>query len=236
MDDGVRKYLRASIWRAEFLSGGLLKMAIGAAILFLIRWQQPMGFYPDTSMAIIWLILVIIFSLYSTYSITEETMLMIDDILTGEISPPDSINDVKLPVTATKGMLNSTGTLKYLRELFARAEREEFSKVKDAKGRIVYRTRGKDPRGPAKGGGAETFGGVVNRVDAMTPRPELEGIEGELTKTEKMVAEANEIAAAKALEEWEEAEANDPVLIEAGVKKLGDLVATGHFNNADNDD
>jgi len=49
-----------------------------------------------------------------------------------------------------------------------------------------------------------------------------------------MVEEANEIAAEKALKEWEAAEAADPELIEAGVDKLGDLVASGHFKGPEN--
>ena len=62
----------------------------------------------------------------------------------------------------------------------------------------------------------------------MTPRPEFEGIEGELTKGEKLVQEANIARDLKSQEAWEAAEKADPDLIEAGVEKLGDLVAKGH--------
>ena len=41
--------------------------------------------------------------------------------------------------------------------------------------------------------------------------------------------EADEIVAEEAQKAWEEAERNDPELIEAGVERLGDLVGTGHF-------
>lgn len=118
---------------------------------------------------------------------------------------------------------------KKLEKLLSLTIETEYQKTTDKQGRLIYKTRGKDPKGPASGIGADTFGEIVNRVDAMTARPELEGIEGPLTKSEKLVEKANEIAAEKALKEWAEAEANDPDLIEAGVEKLGDLVASGHF-------
>ena len=51
-----------------------------------------------------------------------------------------------------------------------------------------------------------------------------------MTKSEKIVEEANIIAAEDAQKRWERSEANDPELIEAGVTKLGDLVARGHFD------
>ena len=62
----------------------------------------------------------------------------------------------------------------------------------------------------------------------MTPRPEFEGIEGDLTKGEKLMVEANIVRDKKSQKAWEAAEKSDPELIEAGVDKLGDLVAKGH--------
>ena len=44
-----------------------------------------------------------------------------------------------------------------------------------------------------------------------------------------MKAEADQRYAEHAQQRWEEAERNDPDLIEAGVKRLGDLVATDYF-------
>ena len=67
------------------------------------------------------------------------------------------------------------------------------------------------------------------RIDAMTPRPEFEGLEGELTKGEKLIEEANVARDEKAQKAWTESEETDTDLIEAGVEKLGDLVAQGHF-------
>lgn len=103
-----------------------------------------------------------------------------------------------------------------------------LSKERDKWGRVVYKTRGEDPRGPAEGAGADTIDSRMPRIDAMTPRPEFEGIEGELTEGEKLVREANVARDLKSQEAWEAAEKSDPELIEAGVEKLGDLVAKGH--------
>jgi hypothetical protein len=68
------------------------------------------------------------------------------------------------------------------------------------------------------------------RIDAMTPRPEFEGLEGDLTEGEKLLEEANVVRHEKAQKEWKEAEESDTDLIEAGVEKLGDLVAKGYFS------
>ena len=103
-----------------------------------------------------------------------------------------------------------------------------LSKERDKWGRVVYKTRGEDPRGPAEGAGADTIDSRMPRIDAMTPRPEFEGIEGELTEGEKLVREANVARDLKSQEAWEAAEKSDPELIEAGVEKLGDLVGKGH--------
>ena len=103
-----------------------------------------------------------------------------------------------------------------------------LSKERDKWGRVVYKTRGEDPKGPAEGSGADTIDARMPRIDAMTPRPEFEGIEGELTRGEKLVQEANVARDLKSQEAWETAEKADPELIEAGVDKLGDLVAKGH--------
>jgi hypothetical protein len=43
------------------------------------------------------------------------------------------------------------------------------------------------------------------------------------------MAEANVARDERAQDAWELAESQDPDLVEAGVEKLGDLVAQGHF-------
>jgi hypothetical protein len=98
---------------------------------------------------------------------------------------------------------------------------------------VVYKTRAEDPKGPAEGSGADTIDANMPRIDAMTPRPEFEGIEGELTDGEKLLEEANVVRDKKAQKAWQEAEESDTELIEAGVEKLGDLVAQGHFSKKD---
>ncbi|MDP6899614.1 MAG: hypothetical protein QGF94_02120 [Candidatus Thalassarchaeaceae archaeon] len=105
-----------------------------------------------------------------------------------------------------------------------------LAKQKDKWGRVVYTTRGVDPKGPAEGGGADTIDSRMPRIDAMTPRPEFEGIEGELSEGEKLVVEADELRSQAAQKDWVASEAADTELIESGVKKMGDLVATGHFS------
>jgi hypothetical protein len=105
-----------------------------------------------------------------------------------------------------------------------------LAKHKDKWGRVVYTTRAADPKGPAEGGGADTIDSRMPRIDAMTSRPEFEGIEGELSEGEKLVEEADELRDQAAQKDWGASEAADTELIEAGVEKLGDLVATGHFS------
>lgn len=104
-----------------------------------------------------------------------------------------------------------------------------LQKTMSPSGGAVYMTRGRDPKGVAEGGGADTFDPRNPQIDGMDLRPEHEGLEGELTKSHEVKIEADEIVADDAQKAWEEAEKNDPELIEAGVERLGDLVGTGHF-------
>lgn len=112
-------------------------------------------------------------------------------------------------------------------------EEGELAKEKDPWGRVVYRTRGADPKGPAAGSGADTIDARMPRIDGMTPRPEFDGLEGDLTEGEKLIEEANEQLDVRAQEAWQTSEASDPDLIEAGVERLGDLVAEGHFEESE---
>ena len=54
-------------------------------------------------------------------------------------------------------------------------------------------------------------------------------LEQDLTIAEQVKAEADKRYAEHAQQRWEEAERNDPDLIEAGVTRLGDLVTTDYF-------
>ena len=67
------------------------------------------------------------------------------------------------------------------------------------------------------------------RRDAIVEGKKYSGMEGDLTPGEKMVAYANTKYATMAQNRWEQAEANDPDLIEYGVERLGDLVKTDYF-------
>ncbi|DAC27792.1 MAG TPA: hypothetical protein HA330_00525 [Candidatus Thalassarchaeaceae archaeon] len=104
-----------------------------------------------------------------------------------------------------------------------------LQKTMSPSGGAVYMTRGRDPKGVAEGGGADTFDPRNPQIDGMDLRPEHEGLEGELRKSHEVKIEADEIVAEEAQKAWEEAERNDLELIEAGVGRLGDLVGTGHF-------
>jgi hypothetical protein len=128
----------------------------------------------------------------------------------------------------TARVLGMPGGADILDVLMRPQEGGELSKEKDQWGRVVYKTRGDDPRGPADGSGADTIDSRMPRIDAMTPRPEFEGLEGELTEGEKLLEEATLVRDIKSQEAWDYAEKTDPELIEAGVGKLGDLVAKGH--------
>lgn len=129
----------------------------------------------------------------------------------------------------TARFLGMPGGADVLDVLMRPQEGGALSKEKDEWGRVVYKTRGSDPKGPAEGSGADTIDSQMPRVDAMTPRPEFEGIEGELTEGEKLLEEAKIARDERSQEAWQKSEAEDPDLIEAGVEKLGDLVARGHF-------
>ncbi len=107
-----------------------------------------------------------------------------------------------------------------------------MSKQKDEWGRVIYTTRAVDPKGPAAGSGADTIDARMPRIDGMAPRPEYEGIEGDLTSGEKLIEEANVHRDERSAEAWETSQSTDPELIEAGVEKLGDLVGQGHFEGA----
>ncbi|DAC22489.1 MAG TPA: hypothetical protein HA345_05405 [Candidatus Thalassarchaeaceae archaeon] len=114
-------------------------------------------------------------------------------------------------------------------QIIEEAPDNPLQKTMSPSGGAVYMTRGRDPKGVAEGGGADTFDPRNPQIDGMDLRPEHEGLEGELRKSHEVKIEADEIVAEEVQKAWEEAEKNDPDLIEAGVERLGDLVGTGHF-------
>jgi len=91
------------------------------------------------------------------------------------------------------------------------------------------RPRGDDPQGPDWGKTDFKLGHDPVRRDAISEGEKYTGMEGSLTSGEIMVEEANQEYAELAQKRWENAEANDPDLVEYGVERLGDLVKTDYF-------
>jgi hypothetical protein len=89
-------------------------------------------------------------------------------------------------------------------------------------------TRGADERGFTSGIVESDLDGDREFTEAEE-REEYQGLEEELTVAQQVKAEADLRYAEHAQQRWEEAERNDPDLIEAGVERLGDLVATDYF-------
>ena len=91
------------------------------------------------------------------------------------------------------------------------------------------RTRGTDQKGPAFGGGEASIDASNERVDPALHEADYDGLEDELRVAERLMEEAEERYTAEAQRQWAIAEARDMDNIEAGVQRLGDLVASGWF-------
>ena len=236
MVSDLRDEVRVAIFKSEIINAMLPRMILFTILIVLWNVVEPYGIQlnPYSWLAIFSLFVLIL--LWNTNKQAQLIMDKIDDIIDGKMDATELLeqySERSLPLVGS--LFNHTGIHEELELLLAmRSEDDEYAKDVDWDGREIYKTRGKDSRGPAEGTGADTFGKNLTRVDAMTNHPEYEGIEGPLSKTEKMVEGANDIASEKALKDWEAAEAADPELIEAGVDKLGDLVASGHYNGPAN--
>ena len=90
------------------------------------------------------------------------------------------------------------------------------------------RTRGKDIRG-FTGGVLESDLDEQQAIRPVSKHDAYADLEQALTVAEQVKAEADKRYAEHAQQRWEEAERNDPDLIEAGVTRLGDLVTTDYF-------
>ena len=90
------------------------------------------------------------------------------------------------------------------------------------------RTRGKDLRG-FTGGVLESDLDDQQAIRPVSKHDEYANLDQDLTVAEQVKAEADKRYAEHAQQRWEEAERNDPDLIEAGVTRLGDLVTTDYF-------
>ena len=93
----------------------------------------------------------------------------------------------------------------------------------------MYITRGADEKGPDWGRSDSEMSESMRRRDAIKEGRKYDGMEGELTKGEKTIEEADKLVTEDSQKRWEKSEANDSELIEAGVGRLGDLVKDGHF-------
>ena len=91
------------------------------------------------------------------------------------------------------------------------------------------RTRGGDEKGPAFDRHVPSMEASKERVDPALHEDDYVGLEGDLRVAEILVEEANQQKAEEAHRQWAAAEARDMDNIEAGVKRLGDLVASGWF-------
>ena len=224
-NDWVR--LRRSIWQAEFLGGGLLKLALATVLALVVKNLEPWGFQPTYDQIFLWMALVFTISIVQVNRFTNQMMSMIDEIHSGRATAISLLDEaISSSQTISVGglFLDATGVTSALHDLMMTSEEGEFAKTTDDKGRIVYKTRGGDPKGPAKGGGADTFSEFAPRVDGLSPKPEFEDLEAPLSLAEKLIHEANKVQAEIAQERWERVESKDGDLIESGHTKLGDYI------------
>lgn len=225
-----RREIRSAIFKSNLIGAMLPRMFLGIIIIVLWNIIEPYGIHLPQYIWVAIFCLFVLVLIWNAERRTQLTMQDIDEIIAGELDATDLLeqySDSSLPLISS--LFNIDGGFDDLELLLSKNKEVEMSKRIDWKGGEIYETRGKDILGPAQGGKAESFDDILGRIDAMSERPEFEDLAGPLTKTEKLVAEANSIAAEKALDEWIKAESNDPEIIEAGVENLGDLVASGYF-------
>lgn len=95
----------------------------------------------------------------------------------------------------------------------------------------MKRGRGRDEKGPSFADSGEHFAQAAQLSDPAEHDQDYVDLEGPLAQGEILVEEANKAYAVRAKQRWELAERQDMDLIEAGVSTLGDLVASGWFEN-----
>ena len=128
----------------------------------------------------------------------------------------EMLSDLHIDIDDFEGQLTPAGVLK---QWEAHMKKERTNPLM---------TRGKDERGFTPGI-VESALDTSRTYKEAEDREEHQGLEEELTIAQQVKAEADQRYAEHAQQRWEEAERNDPDLIEAGVKRLGDLVATDYF-------
>ena len=91
------------------------------------------------------------------------------------------------------------------------------------------RIRGTDEKGPAFDGDSPSIDPTMARVDSALHEGDYVGMEDELGVAEQLLEEADQKYAEEAAKQWAISEERDMDNIESGVKRLGDLVASGWF-------
>tara|TARA_B100001142_G_scaffold319264_1_gene362531 strand:+ start:1969 stop:2667 length:699 start_codon:yes stop_codon:yes gene_type:complete len=91
------------------------------------------------------------------------------------------------------------------------------------------RNRGSDEKGFTSGRIESQLDKSQTRRDSALSESTYQGLEDDLRPSELLVNEANVQYQKRAQQQWDEAESKDTDLIEAGVKRLGDLVKTDWF-------
>jgi len=231
MSDYPREEIRSAAFRSELLYYGFPRLGF-VFLAFLVRllWVAPFGIIltPLTWAVIFTSVTLLI--LIGINRRTNRTMEMVEDIIEGRTTVTELVDEYGIE---SPDLVNTLLRMNENSDVFERLvdakSGDEMAKVVDEWGSTIYRTRGKDPKGPAKGKGADTIATSLTRVDGLTPRPEFEVRQASLTNSEVAVEEANVVAAEESQKRWKRSESSDPELIEAGVDKLGDLVGSGHF-------
>lgn len=91
------------------------------------------------------------------------------------------------------------------------------------------RTRGKDAKGPVFDSVQLSIDPNLQRVDPSLHEEDYVGLEDDLRPSEALLGEADQRYGEEAQRRWAIAEKQDMDNIEAGVDRLGDLVASGWF-------
>jgi len=115
-------------------------------------------------------------------------------------------------------------TADFRQRLTLAAETGRFDEVQVKKN--TGSIRGHDEKGFTGGVEVNADGGIAPRRDVKESEGIYDGLEGELSRSEHLVGEANAQYEVVANERWKAAEEADLDLIEAGVERLGDLVRT----------
>lgn len=134
------------------------------------------------------------------------------------------LDRIDLDWSALEGMPLSDGERDAVHQAFTRQFQGE-PRTNEA----YLRIRGGDEKGPAFGERGSSINVNNERVDPALHEADYDGMEDELRIGERLLEEAEERYTAEAQRQWAIAETRDMDNIEAGVERLGDLVASGWF-------